>query len=1405
MKLFELGMTLELEEDDFVTITAAYKAFEEQDVAEPQQILAEWNDTATDYPANICLHQIFEAQVERTPNAMAVSFEGQHLTYQELNAQSNQLAHHLRQLGVGPEVLVGLCIERSLEMLVALWGILKAGGAYVPLDPSYPPERLAFMLQDTQALVLVTQQHLTTHLPIEATKVVCLDAEAVVLAKQSKTNPVLLTTSDNLAYVIYTSGSTGQPKGVQILHRAVVNFLLSMSQRPGLTAEDTLLAVTTLSFDIAALELFLPLIVGAHLVVAGREVTLNGSALAEVLDRMHVTVMQATPVTWHLLLAAGWKGNPHLKILCGGEAMPLQLARELLPKVASLWNLYGPTETTIWSTVCKIEPDAEVVSVGRPIANTQVYLLDKQLQPVPIGAPGELYLGGVGLARGYLNRPELTAEQFVPHPFSDKPGARLYRSGDLARYRADGNIELIGRLDHQVKIRGFRIEPGEIEAAISRHPAVRQAVVLAREDVPDDKRLVAYVVASQIPRTVDVIEEQDTQVAHWQAVYNESYRQALLSSPDDFTFNTAAYTNTYTRAPFTPEAMREWVDQTIAHISALQPRRVLEIGCGTGLLLFRLAPHTTEYCGTDISSVALDAVRDQLARLAQGQQALPQVQLFQRAANDFEGIAAESFDTIILNSVVQYFPSLDYLVQVLEGAMRVLVTGGTIFLGDVRSLPLLEAFHTSVVLFQARGTLSVKQVRQQVQQRLAREEELVIDPAFFFAMSERFSKISQVQIHLKRGKHANELNRFRYDVVLHMGPSDTARQNRDWSTKLDWLDWRRQGLTLTSVSHVLEATAPQVLGLAHVPNARVLPSVRVVEALASAEPTQTVDDVQYTVQESQAVEMGIDPEEIWALSERLPYTVDVSWARHGSTGDYDVLLRRRPAAGTVQEALTRASGMVQVFPLPAVLDQTWHSYATMPLQAQITNKLIPQLRQALTEHLPDYMVPSAFVLLEKFPLTPNGKVDRRALPAPAPFRRAAEEPYIAPALKMQYQLVAMWEELLDARPIGIRDNFFYLGGHSLLAARLIERIEQVFGKKIPLSTLFAGPTIEDLANALQQQAGVGSRIPVVAVQADGSRRPFFFLHGDFNGGPFYCFPLARDLGPDQPFHTLEPYRFDDLRTPPTVEVVAASHIKSMRAIQPEGPYLLGGYCNGGLVAYEMARQLYAEGQTVDLLVLMNPMPISKMRGRRCVMNRLGRLLQLTESKQLYWFLWLQHMYRYLQHGYRYLRFPHYRMWTTELAAQGVNPNGGVILRLKALHEKKLERDAEYLETDEQIELGGRGNRVHFALPKFNTIFLESILPTAEALHRDYEGMFSWVASDYVPGLYPGKSTFFFTRDSEERGEGAEWLRVAAAKDKEVEVHHVAGTHSTCKTKHIHDLAEHLRMCLNKVREAELGV
>ncbi|MBD2471153.1 non-ribosomal peptide synthetase [Nostoc sp. FACHB-145] len=469
--------------------------------SEQQQLLREWNNTEVAYPVDKCIHELFEQQVELTPDAVAVVYEHQQLTYTELNTKANQLAHYLRSLGVKPEVKVGICLERSLEMVIGLLAILKTGGAYVPLDPNYPQQRLEYILEDTQAPVLLTQVSLVQVLPQHQAQIICLDSDWHLIAQQSQNNLYSELTAENLAYIIYTSGSTGKPKGVQIPHIALSNFLYSMKQAPGLTSQDKLLAVTTYSFDIAALEIFLPIIVGACLIVASQEIISDGNQLLAKIKDSKATVMQATPATWQLLLAAGWDGSEQLKILCGGEALSANLARKLLERCSFVWNMYGPTETTIWSAARRIETVNDTVPISSPIANTQLYILDQYNQLVPVGVAGELYIGGAGLARGYFQRPDLTAEKFIPNPFSDEPSARLYKTGDLARYLPNGEIEYLGRIDNQVKIRGFRIELGEIETVISQYPQVRETVVTVREDATDSPRIVAYMVP-QVEQTL---------------------------------------------------------------------------------------------------------------------------------------------------------------------------------------------------------------------------------------------------------------------------------------------------------------------------------------------------------------------------------------------------------------------------------------------------------------------------------------------------------------------------------------------------------------------------------------------------------------------------------------------------------------------------------------------------------------------------------------------------------------------------------------------------------------------------------------------------------------------------------------------------------------------------------------
>ena len=1161
---------------------------------ERRQVVETWNATRIAYPHGACVHHLIEAQVERTPGAVALVFEGEALTYRELNERANWLAHRLRALGVGPDSLVGLCMERSVEMVVGLLGVLKAGGAYVPLDPEYPAERLAFMVADSGAPVLLTQRRSMSRLSGAGGRIMCLDEADGELAGASGENAEGGTRPENLAYVIYTSGSTGKPKGVQIEHRALTNFLHAMRRLLGMSSSDSLMAVATLSFDIAALELFLPLTFGARLVIVGRDLATDGALLMERLKEENITFFQATPATWRLLLEAGWRGNPSLTMLCGGEALPRDLADRLLRRGACLWNLYGPTETTIWSAAARVEGGSGPVPIGRPIANTQMYVVDANLQPVPISVAGELYIGGDGLARGYRGRAGLTAERFVPDPFEAQPGGRLYRTGDLARWRADGNLEFLGRIDHQVKVRGFRIELGEIEAALEEHPALRQAVVVVREDTPGDTRLIAYIAPD--PR-VQEGEFQAEHITQWQTVYEDTYGQVV--PPQEPTFNTTGWNSSYTGRPLTSDEMREWVEATVERILSLRPARVLEIGCGSGLLLFRIAAHCAGYVGTDFSQQALKYVRRHLTTLGQAASAIT---LLHRAADDFTGIEEQAYDAVILNSVAQYFPSIDYFVQVLNGAVNAVRPGGFIFVGDVRSLPLLEAFHVSVQLAQAPPSLSLAQFRGRVRQHLEREKELVIAPALFSAFGQRVPRISEVEVHLKRGKHHNELTRFRYDVLLHIGSKPYTAPDEPS------LDWRENRLTVPTLRRLLEERQPEALWLRGIPDARLSTEVRALELLKNSPGIKTVGELQDLLNVTR--EPGVDPEVLGALSNEFPYTIRLTWLASSAVGNFDALFRRRSAAAVVREESLAFSEVA--------ISSSWGRYANTPLLNLIQRKLMPQLRRYLEERLPAYMVPAAFVALDSLPLTPNGKVDRKALPAPDPVRLEWGKPFATPRTPTERELARIWSKVLRVEEVGIHDNFFDLGGHSLLATQVMSRINNTFAVKVPLRRIFETPTVAGLAQAIGGDAADEVQQSLRLLKSGGPGPTLFLVH-DGVGDTLVYKNLAWRMPETVRVFGIDPHGTGYCPILHTrIPNMAAYYVDQIRQVQPEGPYFLGSLCAGGMIAFEMALQLEAQGHSIGLVALLDApgpqLPLKPWLKHQRALTRFTTALRTAEGE-----------------------------------------------------------------------------------------------------------------------------------------------------------------------------------------------
>jgi amino acid adenylation domain-containing protein len=1145
-------------------------------VAERHPLPVEWNVTETETLTDKCLHHLFEEQVERSPDNIATIFGDKQLTYRELNQRANQLAHHLQTLGVGPEVLVGICVERSLDMVVGLLGILKAGGAYLPLDPNYPQERLAMMLTEAQPLILLSQSHLLDRLPNTSAKIITLDKAGAIDGPLS--NPTSIGKPENLAYVIYTSGSTGRPKGVQIIHQALTNLLTSMQQRPGLASQDILVAVTTLAFDIAALEIYLPLIVGARLVIAPQDTVADGSRLKSLMHDSKATVMQATPTTWRLLLLSGWQNETRIKIFCGGEVLPNPLAKQLLALSDSVWNLYGPTETTIWSTVHQVkEVTDKPISIGKAIANTSVYILNQRLAAVPIGAVGDLYIGGAGLAKGYLNRPEETAEKFIPNPFGQE---RLYRTGDLARQLPDGNLEFLGRVDDQVKLRGFRIELGEIEAVLNQHSAVEQSVVAVKERAAGEKQLVAYV--KPAAQSVDAAGEEE-HVTLWEILFDQIYS---LDRTDDLNFNTAGWKSSYTGQPIPAEEMREWVDETVTRILALKPKRVLEIGCGTGLLLARIAPHCEHYTGTDFSQTAINHTRQMCEQIDH----LGHVTLRKGFADDFGGFEVNQFDTILLNSVVQYFPDINYLERVIAGALHVLKPGGVIFIGDVRHYDLLETFHTSVQIYQANDNLTVQQLKQHVQRQQGNEKELLVSPDFFPSLAQQDDHIGHIQVQPKYGQAENELTKFRYDVILHAGHPESLQ------SEIVWHDWRELEPRLSAIESLLESEVAQAFGLHHVPNRR-LQSERYARTwLNEAKPTATVEDYRRSL--GQQREAGISLNQLRHLAWNHGWQVEVSWLNVMHDSEFELVFSRssQPAQ------FARRSPGIEL-----------SKYANMPAQKNRASELIPSLQASLKEKLPDYMLPDAFVLLDEFPLTSNGKLDRRKLPEPDRSDLMTGSEFASPQTPTEEILARLWGEILGLGQVGRYDNFFELGGHSLLATRLVARVRQTFKVDLSLRRLFERPTLTAVADFIDhpygqtgnEQAGLAvgqyraatdspsiicsQTLPahLITLQPEGARCPLFLVH-PLAGLVFPYHELALQLGPDQPVYGLQSIGIAGEASPLIkIEDMAEHYLAAIRQVQPEGPYRLAGWSFGGKLALEMAQQLQKAGQQVALLAIID--------------------------------------------------------------------------------------------------------------------------------------------------------------------------------------------------------------------------
>lgn len=1034
---------------------------------EEQQFRETWNATQVPFPEESCLHELFEEQAKRTPDAIALVFAEQYLTYRELDRRSNQLAHYLRKQGVGPDVLVGVFMERSLEMVVGLYGILKAGGAYVPMDPTYPIERLAFMVEDTEAPVLLTQQRLLEKLPEHKSKTVVIDSEWDEIAREDVTTPESGVTPEHLAYVIYTSGSTGTPKAAVLNHRGRVNNFCDFNRRYSVGPDDKVLGLASLSFDMHAYDIFGLMAAGGTTVVVEASAVLEPGRWAELMLQHGITVWHSVPALLEMYVDH-IEPRPQLQpdalrvVLLGGDWIPVKLPDRLKAIVdgVQVVSMGGATECSMDSTIYDIEaPSSNWKSIpyGVPMANQLAYILDRHFNPVPVGVPGELYLGGIGVGRGYHNRPDLSAEKFVPNPFSGVPGDRMYRTGDLARYMPDGTLELLGRIDFQVKVRGYRVELGEITSTLTQHPTVKEAVVVAQDIEKDNpargKQLVGYIVPdlqNEADKQDSGSEWQNEQVSQWQSIYEETYRETDAES--DPTFNIIGWNSSYTGLPIPEQEMAEWLHQSVDRVLRLEPKRVLEIACGTGLLLFKIAPHCEKYLGTDFSAAGLNYIREQLNA---PNRKWPHVTLQQRMADDFDGISAHSFDVAIVHSVVQLFPSLDYFVRVLENLVNTIKPGGYIYVGDLISLRLTTAFHTSVQLSQAPARISTEELLERVKKARLQEEQLFIDPDFFHAIAQELGKITGIQTQLRRGRALNEMTQFRYDVILQVG----EKASNGALDQIDWQDWQEAGLTISQLRRILSEDKPELLGFKNIPNARIKKEMKALELLNKESRPDTAGELRKQLG-TVSDDGFVDPEALWALGDDLPYDVSVNWSETGAEGSVDAIFQRTSEEQADKLPFAEA-------PKPSA--KAWRDYANNPLQSVLARRLVPEVRSYLQERLPDYMVPYSFMLLDALPLSPNGKIDRRALPPPDHSRPQLSAAFVAPRNAVEEVLAEIWAEIFEVENVGVDDNFLEMGGHSLLATQIMARAQEVFPLQLPLRYLFGSPTVADLAKRIEEK------------------------------------------------------------------------------------------------------------------------------------------------------------------------------------------------------------------------------------------------------------------------------------------------------------------------------------------------
>ncbi|WP_299657848.1 non-ribosomal peptide synthetase [uncultured Tateyamaria sp.] len=999
--------------------------------------IAEWGREDETVSPQGSIADRFLSQADATPDAVAVADDDGELTYAGLRDHAIALAHRLRKAGIGTETVVVVPAVRTRQTIVAQLGILLAGGAYLPLDMEEPDARLQHMIGTAKAVHAVGGTDVAQRFKALGLKRIPCDLRKK--PKAADIPPVVpADAGDRLAYIMYTSGSTGVPKGVAVPQKAVLRLACDPDYcRMG--PDETTLLLAPMTFDASTLEVWAPLLNGGRLAIhpPGK---IDLDALADSIRTHDVSMLWLTAGLFHQIVDNNLDALSGVRqVLAGGDVLSTRHTEAFLDRFPDcrLINGYGPTENTTFSCCYAINDmpgGCATIPIGRPIHGTSAYIVDDFGHLAPIGVAGELCVAGDGLARGYLGDPSRTADAFVPNPFKGS-GARMYRTGDLARYDDTGTIELLGRKDRQVKVRGFRIEPQEIEAVLAAHSDVADVAVLARKDMGPSAQLVAYVTPQKDTGNTALETGQSDAVAHWRALYDDLY-----ANPDDVErgFDITGWQSSYTGQPIPADEMRVWLDATLARIGACDPKRVLEIGCGTGMMAYPLAERAEYYRGTDVSAPVIDTLQSGMTKAGLADKC----DLHAAPADALGDQRSDEFDTVLLNSVVQYFPSIAYLKDVLDQAIAAIPTQGQVFLGDLRSLPLVEDFHTAIQLARHEGDIDCADISRRVLDGVQIERELLVDPAFFRLLASHHPRIAAADIQWKRGDAENELSQFRYDVVLHIGECELINDNQPR------MDWEQDGLTLgTLEAHLTSDSAP--VTVTNVPNGRVSGIAAVWAAVRDGDDTISADNVQALLAADAPM-----PDELHDMAERLGLSLAI------------VPSDENPACCTLHFA-AGTSVIPPLAPAPST-EPDWTAYANNPVHALVAEALVPALRLAATEHLPTYMQPSHYVVMEALPLTRNGKLDRKALPAPVRERALATTAELALATSdIEKTLAWVWGDVLGLDQVGVLDNFFELGGDSILSIQIVSRAKTE-GILFTAQQLFENQTIAELAAIAQE-------------------------------------------------------------------------------------------------------------------------------------------------------------------------------------------------------------------------------------------------------------------------------------------------------------------------------------------------